>query len=229
MSNRSQQVNISRSLSIAALGLALLIAALLLWRTAQSAQFSAGIFGYPFQVDESEGMIAAETLLLDQGQNIYTFPGPQQFVAAPYPPVYYLLNLPFIHFTGYSLKVGRAITILSTLAAASLIFALVNIATRRRLAALIAALAFLANSLTAFWGAIVKPDVLAMAFALLGLYFVARYIQPPRLYIQSPRPLQERARVRGNAAPTDAGDANQQGEQRLAPTDVAIIPLLRLL
>jgi len=168
-----QRVDISRVASIAALAIALLIVALLLWRTWQSAQFSAGIFGYPFQVDESEGMIAAETLLLDQGQNIYNFPGPQQFVAAPYPPLYYLLNLPLIHFTGYSLKVGRTLTILSTLAAAALLFALVKLATRRRLAAIIAALAFLASSLTAFWGAIVKPDLPAMAFALLGLYLVA--------------------------------------------------------
>ncbi len=147
MNSSRQRVDISRVASIAALAIALLIVALLLWRTWQSAQFSAGIFGYPFQVDESEGMIAAETLLLDQGQNIYNFPGPQQFVAAPYPPLYYLLNLPLIHFTGYSLKVGRTLTILSTLAAAALLFALVKLATRRRLAAIIAALAFLASLL----------------------------------------------------------------------------------
>ncbi len=208
MRNSNPQVNISRNLSIVAVGLALLIAALLLWRTAQSVGFSAGIFGYPFQVDESEGMIAAETMLLDQGQNIYNFPAPQQFVAAPYPPLYYLLNLPFIHFTGYSLKVGRTLTILSSLTAAALIFALINLTTRRRLAALIATLAFLANSLIAFWGAIVKPDVLAMSFALLGLYCVARYIPS----------YQGEQRF----APTYEGDnARQQGGPPPAPTNMA--------
>jgi hypothetical protein len=49
------------------------------------------MFQYPFQFDESEGMIVAETGLLDHGVDIFAPLTPNLFIAAPYPPVFYLL------------------------------------------------------------------------------------------------------------------------------------------
>ena len=66
----------------------------------------AELFAWPFQYDELEGMIVAETLLLDTGKNIFAPLDAQQFIAAPYPPLYYLLNWPIIHFAGATFKVG---------------------------------------------------------------------------------------------------------------------------
>src|SRR5438128_11426748 len=76
--------------------LLLLVGGLLL-KSVSSAQMSAALFSYPFQFDESEGMIVAETTLLDHGVNIYDRPTPDLFVAPPYPPLFYLLAWPLQH------------------------------------------------------------------------------------------------------------------------------------
>src|SRR4051794_3774493 len=87
--------------------LALLLAAFL-WKDISSAQMSASMFGYPFQFDESEGMIVAETMLFDKGVAIYDRPTADLFIAAPYPPLFYLLAWPAQHLLGSepSFKIG---------------------------------------------------------------------------------------------------------------------------
>jgi len=143
--------------------------------------FALDNLNYPYQLDESEGMIAAEVKLLDEGVAIFDRPGPQQFIAAPYPPLYYLLNWPLLKLTGadYSLKGGRLITIFFSLLAAVALWLIVHNLTRNRLAAFAVANLWLANALVAFWGGIVKPDVPALALGLLGLWLVLRVIGRP--------------------------------------------------
>src|SRR5690348_14019917 len=75
-------------------GLSLLCVAGLLLKLAISANVIAHIFGYAFQVDEAEGMIVSETLLLDKGVPIYAPPRPDIFICTPFTPLYYLLNWP---------------------------------------------------------------------------------------------------------------------------------------
>ncbi|MEA2574353.1 MAG: hypothetical protein QOH93_1651, partial [Chloroflexia bacterium] len=81
-------------------GVLMLLLAGLVVRSAFSAATSAQMWAYPFQFDESEGMIVAETMLLDRGISIYDVPGPDLFISAPYPPLFYLLNLPGQHLAG---------------------------------------------------------------------------------------------------------------------------------
>ena len=152
------------ALAVLALALAL--------KVAQSAGIMAGLFAWPYQLDESEGMIVAETLLLDSGKNIYDPVTPQLFVAAPYPPLFYLLNWPVLHFVGVSFKVGRALSLVATVGAALAIFAIVRQVTRDWVAGGLAALAWGALGVVAFWGALVKPDILALACGLGGLWWL---------------------------------------------------------
>src|SRR5439155_18472214 len=128
----SRAAGLSRIALLAAV--ALLLAGLI-WKDADSAQMSASLFSYPFQFDESEGMIVAETLLLDRGVNIYERPMPDLFVAAPYPPVYYLLDWPLQHLAGAepTFKTGRALSVLATLLAGLCIFGIVAALGRDRL------------------------------------------------------------------------------------------------
>src|SRR5690349_8196143 len=101
-----------RLVRAALLGALLLLLGGLLMKDAASARLSAEMFSFPFQFDESEGMILAETQLLDHGVNIYLKPGPDLFIAAPYPPLYYLLTWPAQHLSGAgtTFKVGRALS-----------------------------------------------------------------------------------------------------------------------
>lgn len=133
----------------------------------------AAFFQHPFQFDESEGMIVAETMLLDHGVGIFNPIGPELFIAAPYPPVFYLLCWPFQHLLGDdpSFKIGRAISILATLLAGVSIFGIVSRLTQSKLGGALGATLFWALGLVTFWGSLVKPDMLALALGLCGLWW----------------------------------------------------------
>jgi hypothetical protein len=161
-----------RYLTIALLVVCSLLALGLGAKTVISAATSLEMFQYPFQFDESEGMIVAETGLLDRGVDIFAPLTPQLFIAAPYPPVFYLLCWPVQHLLGAepSFKIGRAISLLATLLAGLAIFGIVRALTRNWLAGGLGALTFWSLGLVTFWGSLVKPDMLALAFGLCGLY-----------------------------------------------------------
>ena len=136
------------------------------------------IFNFAFQVDESESMIVAETLLMDRGVDIYGLPGPDRFISAPYTPFYYMLNWLPLHFFGSSFKPGRLISLLAAAGIAWLIYRFVVAygkergtppLTSRR-AGLLAGLVWSALGLVAFWGNTVKPDITALFLGLSGLY-----------------------------------------------------------
>ena len=153
--------------------LALFLLGLLL-RDVSSARMSSQLFAYPFQFDESEGMIAAETMLLDRGNDIYLKPTPTLFVAAPYPPLYYLLTWPVQHLVGQqpSFKIGRALSIFATIVSGVAIFGLAATLSGSLFAGALAAAMWWALGLVAFWGSLVKPDLLALTFGLLGLLWL---------------------------------------------------------
>ena len=133
------------------------------------------IFNFAFQIDESESMIVAETGLMDHGLNLYALPSPDRFVSAPYTPLYYLLNWPFLHFMGLSFKPGRLLSLLATVGIAVLLYKLVRAygePGKGRGPAGVAALAWSSLGVVAFWGSAVKPDMTALLFDLAGLYLI---------------------------------------------------------
>jgi len=144
------------------------------------------IFNFPFQNDESEGMIVAEVQLMDSGANIYAQPTSTSFVSAPYPPLYYLLNWPLLHFGGLSFKPGRAISLAATFGIAFLLYKLVRLINQpqdftlkrvsaARVGGIAAALFWATLGLVAFWGDAVKPDMTALFFSLLGVWAAAKW------------------------------------------------------
>lgn len=161
------------------IGVLLLLLVGLLVRGLFGGLTSLAIFSHPFQLDESEGMIVAETMLLDKGTNIYAVPTPDLFISAPYPPLFYLLGWPVQHLTGDTptFKAGRALSIAATLLAGVAIFAIVVAVTKQRLGGALAAAAWWSLGLVTFWGGLVKPDMLALAFGLGGLWWLVA--RPP--------------------------------------------------
>ncbi len=162
--------------------LAVVLVALLLalgGRLVASASTSWALFMYPFQFDESEGMIVAETMLLDDGVNIYSKLTPDLFISAPYPPLFYLLNWPVQHLAGDepTFKGGRAISILAMLFAGVAIYGIASALTRDKLASVVGTAVWWSLTLVIFWGSLVKPDMLALAFGLAGVWWLVA--RPP--------------------------------------------------
>jgi MFS family permease len=119
-------------------------------------------------------MIVAETMLLDRGVNIYNRPTPDLFIAAPYPPLFYLLNWPVQHLAGDepTFKGGRALSVLATLLVGVAITGIATALTGHRLAGAVGAGAWWGLYLVVFWGTLVKPDMLALALGLGGLWWL---------------------------------------------------------
>lgn len=156
------------------LPLALLALALLppLLKIPAAAEFAAAILAYPFQVDDSEGVVLSEAQWLARGVDPYQPARPDFFTAAPYTPIYTVLNaIPFI-FGPFTFKVGRGIALVATLAVAAGIGALVRRGTGSLPLALWAGLTTLTINLVGVWAVRARPDHLALAFNLAGVALV---------------------------------------------------------
>ena len=152
--------------------LMLLIAALLGWRLVLFIARVVATLPHPFQFDPTEGILLSEFVLLTQRVNIYAPFTPAAFVSAPYPPVYYALVAPLLRFTGVNFVAGRAVALLATLAVA-LFAALIVARQAPRWWAWLAAACWLGSLPVLVWATRLKPDVLAVAFSVAGLWLAA--------------------------------------------------------
>jgi hypothetical protein len=126
----------------------------------------------PFQIDPSEGVIVGETGLLLDGVNVWARVSPERFIAAPYPPLFYVLLLPGLAAGLPPFAAARGLTIAATLGLAVLLAVVVARATRQPAAGLVAAGLWLAPNLVAVWAARARPDLLALLVNLGGLALV---------------------------------------------------------
>jgi len=153
--------------------LLLLLALLpLLLKVPAAARFSEAILTYPFQVDDSEGVILSEARLLAQDVDPYQPARPDFFTAAPYTPIFTLINAAAFVVGPFTFKVGRGISWLATLAVACLLGGLVWWRTRRPLLALWAGLGLLTINLVSIWSVRARPDHLALALNLAGFALI---------------------------------------------------------
>lgn len=156
-------------------------AAFLLPRLLLFFENSLTLVAWPWQFDYDEGINLHATLLLSQGSNIYRPNGPEAFVSAPYPPLFYLLNLPSAWIAGPSFAMGRAISFLSTLAIAMLIGYIVWRLTRLVGAGVLSGALWLSLSPVIVWSPLYKQDMPALALGLAGLAWALTYPKGKRL------------------------------------------------
>jgi trehalose/maltose transport system permease protein len=148
-----------------ALGVAFVGAVIYAWR----------VILFPYQVDYGEAPLLDQALRLARGQNIYHADLAQPpYTIANYPPIFPLLQAPLTWLFGPAFWYGRLITWVCTLVAAACIAGILNTLTRDRLAALIGALVFLANSYVSFWAPLSRVDTPALTLSLAALFVLVR-------------------------------------------------------
>jgi hypothetical protein len=160
-------------------GLLLLLLAPRLW---QLAELGATRAGWPWQLDFVEGINLNATLQLAEGRNIYRINGPEEFISAPYTPLYHILTLPFAWLNGPSLTGGRLITLLSTLGIAALLVYIVRKVTRLWWQGLVSGALWLSLGPTIVWSAFYKQDITAMMLDLAGLAVIVSGQGGRRIY-----------------------------------------------
>lgn len=152
------------------------------------------VISWPYQIDYDEGLNLSTAWNVAQGQNIYLVNPADHFIAAPYPPLYFILNAFGIKLWGVQLQVGRIISFAASLAIAGMISWAVNLALKRTRisqlnaggASLIAGLMWFVPAPVFIWGTIYKQDLFAIAIALLAILLVYRWRDNPWLWLTAP-------------------------------------------
>lgn len=163
---------ISRALGWLPVALVLLALLPPLLKLPAAAQFATAILTYPFQVDDSEGVVLSEAQWLARGVDPYQPARADFFTAAPYTPVFTAINALAFAVGPFTFKVGRGIAFLATLLIAVALAALVRRGTGNQALALWAGLTTLTINLVGVWAVRARPDHLALAFNLAGVALV---------------------------------------------------------
>ncbi|MBV9147187.1 MAG: DUF2029 domain-containing protein, partial [Acidobacteria bacterium] len=128
----------------------------------------------PFEMNYEEGNILNAGVRILHGLSPYPDPHVFPNVLNPYGPVFYYVTALAVRLGGVSLLLPRVIVIVCALIAAAAIGLLLRLWTKSLPLAFAGAGLFLASPLTYFWMPLLRVDFLALAFALIGLYFFAR-------------------------------------------------------
>ena len=147
------------------------------------AQTSGSLLSWPWQFDYDEGINLNATLQLASGHNIYRHNGPEGFLSAPYPPIFYLLNAPLTWVTGPQLTSGRIFSLIATLAIAVLLALIVRRITGAWTAGVLASALWLSLSPVIVWSTLYKQDMPALALGLGGLAWALTHRDDKRLYV----------------------------------------------
>ncbi|MGD1995122.1 MAG: glycosyltransferase family 39 protein, partial [Anaerolineae bacterium] len=129
-----------------------------------------------YPLDYGESPLVDQAVRLAAGQNIYRpdLSSPP-YTISNYPPLYPLSMVPFVKLFGPNFWAGRAISLLSTLAAAAFLALIVYAHSQDRLAAAVTGLLLLAIPYVVHWSSFARVDMLALALGTAGLYVVTRW------------------------------------------------------
>jgi hypothetical protein len=131
---------------------------------------------FPYPLDYGEAPLVDQAMRLAAGQSIY-----RPDVSAPpytisnYPPLFVLALLPFVELFGPAFLVGRAISIVCTLAATAFLTVTTYTLSKDRLAASVTGMLFLATPFVVHWSAFLRVDMLALALSTAALCVIARW------------------------------------------------------
>jgi hypothetical protein len=180
---RNPKSEIRNPKSKIAWGLFGLSLALLLPRLFSFVALGLGRIVWPWQFDFDEGINLNTVTLLAGGHNIYRHNGPDGFLSSPYPPLFYLLNVPAQWLAGPSFAFGRALSFAATLAIAVLLAYIVWKISANWGAGALAGILWLSLSPVIVWSTLYKQDMPALALGLAGLAWALTYPEGRRVYV----------------------------------------------
>jgi hypothetical protein len=140
------------------------------------ARLARAALAFLFPLDYGEGPMLDQTFRLIHFETIYrnTFASPP-YTVSNYPPFFQLLQVPFAAIVGPAFWYGRLISILSAVSAAGLIGLILHTLTGDRIASAIGGVTLLAFPYLVQGSIINRPDALALALSLSGLYVTVRW------------------------------------------------------
>lgn len=136
-----------------------------------------------YPLDYGEAPLVDQAMRLSRGIPIYrnNLDTPP-FTISNYPPLYILSLVPWVSLFGPNFWAGRLISTLCAWWTAWMIYRLVFRLSGDRAAALAGGLLFIANPFVSHWSALLRIDLLALAFCVSGLELLTRKPLSPRAF-----------------------------------------------
>jgi hypothetical protein len=129
---------------------------------------------FPYALDYGEGPLLDQSVRLARGEGLYRLDVPP-YTIDNYPPVFALMQAPWVAGFGASYAYGRILSLVSALAAALFLALTAHALTRSRAAAAVSAGLLLATPYLFHWSALARIDTLALALSLGGLLVAVRW------------------------------------------------------
>jgi len=145
------------------------------WAASLFVRHGLAALAFPYPLNYGEGPLLDQAAKLADLMNIYpTDLSKPPYVVSNYPPLFVLLQAPFVWIFGPGFWYGRAISLASTIAVAALIALTVHAVTRDKTASASSGLTFLAVPFVLHWSSLDRVDMLGLALSWGGLYAVVR-------------------------------------------------------
>jgi ABC-type sugar transport system permease subunit len=145
------------------------------WAASLFVRHGIAALAFPYPLNYGEGPLLNQAVRLEQLQNIYPSDlSSPPYVISNYPPLFVLLQAPLVWVFGPTFLYGRAISLLCTIAVASLVAATVNTLTRDKTASVVGGLTFLAVPFVLYWSSLDRVDMLGLALSWGALYAIVR-------------------------------------------------------
>lgn len=126
---------------------------------------------FPYGLDYGEGPLLDQSVRLTKFENIYqTDLENPPYTITNYPPVFPVLQAPFVWLFGPQLWYGRLISAISFILTGLFIALITLKLTKSRIAALLSGLTFLILPYPSFWSIVARVDTLALMLNVAGLY-----------------------------------------------------------
>lgn len=148
------------------------------WHSWRFVQHSSLALAFPLPLDGLEGTLLHEAWLLQAGEALYQPLQPDRFVSSPYPPMHYVLLAIFAPADWQGPHVffeGRLVSLAVSLITAFFLAALSLRQSRSLASATLAIGLWLAFAPVQLWSTRIKPDPLALAFTMAGLFAASFY------------------------------------------------------
>lgn len=180
MTGAPQQPSGSRPLPAARawyIAQAILIAvagALLAWSLVRLGAYFWFALTCPYEIEYGEGVLLHNAISIARGGEVYNDFHHYPYLAATYPPMFPLVSAIGVKLFGVSFAFGRAVSVLSTLGTAVLIWLILRRTGRGQFASGLAAVLFLAAPIVCWWGPVMRVDMLAVMLGVAAVYCVMR-------------------------------------------------------
>ena len=140
------------------------------------ALYAAMAVTYRYSLDYGEAPLIDQAVRLSAGENIYRPDiSTPPYTIANYPPLYVISLIPVLNWFDSPFHMARVISVIATLFSGVFISLIIFSFSKNRLAALVAAILFLASPYVVQWAGLARIDSLALAFATGALFVLVRW------------------------------------------------------